>query len=113
MPYNVFVSYSTKDIPNVDQLRQFLQVPDVQCFVSEYSVKPGAPLAPTIKTAILACDLFILRWSKNAAASECVSQENRYRPRLSEAHSAVYAGIGVVATRIYQGASLSCRIPES
>ena len=75
MAYNVFISYSTRDIPNVDTLRQFLQFPDVQCFVSEYAVTPGAPLAPTIKTAILACDLFILLWSKNAAASEWVSQE--------------------------------------
>lgn len=75
MAYNVFVSYSTKDIPNVDQLRQFLQVPDVQCFVSEYAVKPGTPLAPTIKASIVSCDLFILLWSKNAAASEWVPQE--------------------------------------
>ncbi len=75
MPYNVFVSYSTKDIPNVDQLRQLLQIPDVHCFVSEYAVKPGTPLAPTIKGSILACDLFILLWSKNAAASEWVPQE--------------------------------------
>jgi len=75
MPYNVFVSYSTKDIPEVDKLREALQFPDVQCFVSQYAVKPGAPLAPTIKTSILACDLFILLWSKNAAASEWVQQE--------------------------------------
>jgi hypothetical protein len=75
MAYSVFVSYSTKDIPNVEQLRQFLQLPDVQCFVSEYAVRPGVPLAPTIKNAILTCDLFILLWSKNADASEWVSQE--------------------------------------
>lgn len=36
MAYKVFVSYSTKDIPNVDELRKFLQFPDVECFVSEY-----------------------------------------------------------------------------
>ena len=75
MAYKVFVSYSTKDIPNVDALRGFLQFPDVECFVSEYAVTPGAPLAPTIKNAILTCDLFVLLWSKNASASEWVSQE--------------------------------------
>ncbi len=75
MAYKVFVSYSTKDIPNVDALRQFLQFPDVECFVSEYAVTPGAPLAPTIKNAILTCDLFVVLWSKNALASEWVSQE--------------------------------------
>jgi hypothetical protein len=75
MAYKVFVSYSTKDIPNVDELRKFLQFPDVECFVSEYAVTPGAPLAPTIKNAILTCDLFVVLWSKNALASEWVSQE--------------------------------------
>lgn len=75
MAYKVFISYSTKDIPNVNALRQFLQFPDVECFVSEYAVLPGAPLAPTIKAAILGCDLFVLLWSKNAQSSEWVSQE--------------------------------------
>ena len=75
MAYKVFVSYSTKDIPNVDSLRQFLQFPDVECFVSEYTVAPGAPIAATTKAAILGCDLFVLLWSKNAMGSEWVSQE--------------------------------------
>jgi len=49
MAYKVFISYSTKDIPNVDALRAFLQFPDVECFVSEYAVMPGAPIAATTK----------------------------------------------------------------
>src|SRR5208282_792152 len=60
---------------NVDALRAFLQFPDVECFVSEYTVMPGAPIAATTKAAILACDLFVLLWSKNAVASEWVNQE--------------------------------------
>lgn len=75
MAYRVFISYSTKDIPNVDALRAFLQFPDVDCFVSEYAVTPGAPLAPTIKNVIVTCDLFVVLWSRNALASEWVSQE--------------------------------------
>jgi hypothetical protein len=75
MAYKVFISYSTKDIPNVDALRAFLQFPDVECFVSEYAVIPGAPIAATTKTAILMCDLFVLLWSKNAMSSEWVHQE--------------------------------------
>lgn len=75
MPYKVFVSYSTKDIPNADTLRSFLQFPDVECFVSEYAIMPGSPIAATTKAAILACDLFVLLWSKNAMGSEWVSQE--------------------------------------
>jgi hypothetical protein len=75
MPYNVFVSYSTKDIPDVNALRASLQFPEVNCFVSEYAVAAGAPLAPTIQTNIQNCDLFVLIWSKNAASSEWVPQE--------------------------------------
>lgn len=75
MAYKVFISYSRKDIPNVDALRAFLQFPDVESFVSEYAVMPGAPIAATTKTAILVCGLFVLLWSKNAMASEWVSQE--------------------------------------
>jgi len=75
MAYKVFVSYSTKDIPDVNALRTFLQFPDVECFVSQYAVAPGAPITPTTKTAILECDLFVLLWSRNAMGSEWVSQE--------------------------------------
>jgi hypothetical protein len=75
MPYNVFVSYSTKDIPDVNALRAALQFPEVHVFVSEYAVAAGAPLAPTIQANIQNCDLFVLIWSKNAAASEWVPQE--------------------------------------
>jgi hypothetical protein len=75
MPYKVFVSYSTKDIPDVAALRSSLQLPEVDCFISEYVVSAGAPLAPTIQTAIQNCELFVLLWSKHAAASEWVPQE--------------------------------------
>ena len=75
MAYKVFVSYSTKDIPDVNALRTFLQFPDVDCFVSQYAIIPGVPITPTTKTAILECDLFVLLWSTNAMQSEWVSQE--------------------------------------
>lgn len=75
MAYKVFISYSTRDLPNVDALRAWLQLPEVEVFVSEYAVAPGAPLASTIKANIRTCDLFVLLWSENARASEWVPQE--------------------------------------
>lgn len=75
MAYIVFVSYSTKDLPDAEGLRKWLDLPDVQCFVSEFAVKPGAALTPTIEAAIRVCDLFIVLWSKNATASAWVPQE--------------------------------------
>jgi hypothetical protein len=73
--YKVFVSYSTKDFPSVDALRKWLQLPGVECFVSEYAVAPGVALAPAIQGAIRGCDLFVVLWSKSAAQSEWVPQE--------------------------------------
>jgi hypothetical protein len=75
MAYIVFVSYSTKDIPDVNAVRNFLNLPDVQCFVSEFAVQAVAPLTPTIETAIRGCDLFVVLWSRNAASSAWVPQE--------------------------------------
>lgn len=75
MAYKVFVSYSTKDFPNVEMLRNWLQHPNVEVFVSEYAVPPGAPLAASIEVALRNCDLFVLLWSGNAAASEWVGHE--------------------------------------
>jgi hypothetical protein len=75
MAYKVFVSYSTRDFPNVEALRSWLQVPQVEVFISEYAVPPGAPLAATIQQWIKNCDLFVLLWSANANVSEWVPQE--------------------------------------
>jgi len=43
--------------------------------VAEDSVAPGAMLASSIEAAIKKCDLMILVWSRNAAASDWVKQE--------------------------------------
>jgi len=75
LAYKVFLSYSTKDFPQVEALRAWLQLPQVECFVSEYAVTPGVPLAPAIQSALRACDLFVVLWSRNAAQSEWVPQE--------------------------------------
>lgn len=59
----------------MNAMRNFLTLPDVQCFISEYAVTPGAALTPAIETAIRACDLFVVLWSRNAASSAWVPQE--------------------------------------
>lgn len=79
--FKVFVSYSTFDLQNVAELKRALAGTGVQVFVAEHSVLPSQALAPTISRAIAACDLFVLIWSKNAKASEWVSQE------IGKAHS--------------------------
>ena len=79
--FKVFVSYSTLDLQNVTELQRTLVGTGVKVFVAEHSVLPSQALAPTISRAIAACDLFVLIWSKNAKASEWVSQE------IGQAHS--------------------------
>lgn len=75
MSFNIFVSYSTKDLPQVEILRQQLQDTPIKAFVAEHSVQPSEELAPKIAAAISECDLFVLLWSPNAKASDWVPQE--------------------------------------
>lgn len=75
MSFNIFVSYSTKDLPQVELLRQQLQGTPVSAFVAEHSVQPSEELAPKIAAAIESCDLFVLLWSPHAKSSDWVPQE--------------------------------------
>lgn len=79
--FKVFVSYSTHDLQNVEQLQQSLAGSGVEVFVAEHSISASQSLAETISGAIANCDIFVLLWSANAKASEWVSQE------IGKAHS--------------------------
>jgi hypothetical protein len=73
--YSIFVSYSTKDIEIVDNLKGVLNNPGIDVFVAEYSVKPSESLNAKIYPAIQRSDLFILLWSKNSEVSPWVEKE--------------------------------------
>lgn len=73
--FKVFVSYSTLDLQNVAELQRALIGTGVRVFVAEHSILPSQSLSLTISGAIAACDLFVLIWSRNAKASDWVSQE--------------------------------------
>ena len=75
MTFKLFISYSTRDLTQVELLRQQLQGTPIEVFIAEHSVRPSEELAPRIATAISECDLFVLLWSESAKASEWVSQE--------------------------------------
>ena len=76
MAYNVFISYSSKDMNIVDWARSTLAQPGyIEVFAAEYSVLPSQPLNDEIEKAIRACDLFVLLWSHDARASDYVPQE--------------------------------------
>jgi len=71
--YNVFISYSTKDLHVVSKFKEMQSVPVIDIFIAEYSLPPGSILDEEIIDAIRDCDLFILFWSRNSKKSEWVS----------------------------------------
>jgi hypothetical protein len=60
MPFNVFISYSTRDLSVVTALRQNLQAAGAAVYVAEYSTNPGQSLPQEIRHAIEICHLFLL-----------------------------------------------------
>jgi hypothetical protein len=75
MSFNVFISYSTRDLAVVTALRQNLDAAGAAAYVAEYSTSPGQSLSQEIRHAIEGCHLFLLVWSTNAQSSEWVPQE--------------------------------------
>jgi len=76
MAYNVFISYSSKNLHIVDWAVATLAQPGItEVFAAEYSVLPSQVLNDEIVRAIRACDLFVLLWSHDAHASDYVPQE--------------------------------------
>lgn len=71
----VFVSYSSKDLADVEALKASLADGPIDIFVAENSVRPSESLAAEIKTAIKSCHLFVVVWSNHAKSSDWVSQE--------------------------------------
>jgi TIR domain len=76
MAYNVFISYSSKNLHIVDWARSTLAQPGItEVFAAEYSVLPSQVLNGAIIRAIRTCDLFVLLWSHDARVSDYVPQE--------------------------------------
>lgn len=75
MKFNIFISYSTKDLQQVKALEKQLSNTPINVFVADHSILPGEELTSKISEAIRGCDLFIVLWSKNAKNSDWVSQE--------------------------------------
>lgn len=75
MSFEVFISYSTRDLDRANQVVGMLESTGSSVFVAENSVLPSEHLAPRIVEAIGTCDLFILLWSVHAKKSEWVPQE--------------------------------------
>ena len=75
MEFNIFISYSTHDLQQVQMLKKQMDSTPIKVFVADHSICPGQELAPSISDAIKQCDLFVVLWSKKAKDSDWVTQE--------------------------------------
>ena len=75
MKLKIFISYTTKDLPEVDSLNNSIDNSVLEIFIAEYAVKPGEDLIKKIDTAIKNCDLFIVLYSDYTSNSPWVQQE--------------------------------------
>lgn len=75
MVFNIFISYSTKDLETAKQLQSYIaQIQGTSVFLSESSLIAGQ-LSEALVTKIKGCDLFIVLYSKNSQNSNYVQQE--------------------------------------
>ncbi|HEY0429565.1 MAG TPA: TIR domain-containing protein [Pyrinomonadaceae bacterium] len=72
---NPFISYSTKDRPQVLMRVQMLDVEKKNYFMDVLDIERGANWAQTIEENINKCDVFYLFWSENAKNSVEVKEE--------------------------------------
>jgi hypothetical protein len=75
LPFEAFISYSTRDLRRATQVKRLLERPGCIAFLAEYDVAFGESLDSRIIAAIRRCDVFILLWSRHARESEWVPQE--------------------------------------
>ncbi len=77
MAFRVFLAHraSPRDSPLVTAIHDGLTEQGVECFVAENYREPGRLITEKIEDAILNCDVVIVLWTKEAAASAFVNQE--------------------------------------
>lgn len=71
----VFLSYSTMDILETIELRDFLEENGVSCWMGKRDIQPGANYTVEITSAIDQCEIFVLILTENAQNSQYVISE--------------------------------------
>ena len=76
MPFDVFISYSTKDKSTADAVCNVLESAKIRCWIAPRDISPGTPDWPTaIIEAIDHCRVMVLIFSENANSSLDVQRE--------------------------------------
>lgn len=74
MAYNVFISYSTKDLGDVRRIVSVVRGTGAKAFIAEDDLRVGGE-TNSLLDRISESDLLLVCWSENARASEWVQQE--------------------------------------
>ncbi|MEK6823984.1 MAG: toll/interleukin-1 receptor domain-containing protein [Nanoarchaeota archaeon] len=76
MTFNIFVSYSSKDIEEIKLiLDSFKNIRDTKIFFADSSLKIGDEISKEIENEIRKSDLFLVFYSINSDSSNYVQQE--------------------------------------
>jgi TIR domain len=75
MPFDVFVSYSSKDKPTADAACAALEAGGVRCWIAPRDVTPGRDYGDDLIEALDACRMMVLIFSANANASPQIRRE--------------------------------------
>jgi hypothetical protein len=74
--FNIFASYSTKDIEKIKPiLDNLLQIEGIQVFFADDDLNPGDIISQRITQNITASDIFLVFYSSSARQSSYVQQE--------------------------------------
>ncbi len=76
MSFNIFISYSTKDLEKIRPvLNQLSTIQDTKIFFADKTINPGDYINQTIINNIKSSDVFIVFYSESAIKSNYVQQE--------------------------------------
>lgn len=75
MPFDVFISYSSKDKNTADAACAKLEATGIRCWIAPRDIRPGLEYASGIIAGIDACRVMVLILSSNANASPQVHRE--------------------------------------
>ncbi len=71
----VFLSFAGKDRPHAEQLRAELEERNVNAYLDENEIAPGANVVETINDALATSDYHVLLWSANTPQRDWVTEE--------------------------------------
>jgi predicted ATPase len=75
MPYDVFISHSSKDKPAADAVCSAIEANGLRCWIAPRDIVGGTDWSSAIVAALEECPAIVLIFSENANASEQVKRE--------------------------------------